>query len=46
LSGLVGLPFALAAHSLTGFHRFLRVAAGASSVAFGLWYAAHATGIV
>jgi ABC-type nickel/cobalt efflux system permease component RcnA len=46
MSGLVGLPFALAAHRLDGFHKALQLAAGAFSVAFGLWYAAHTSGVL
>jgi ABC-type nickel/cobalt efflux system permease component RcnA len=39
MSGLIGLPFALSARRLTGFHNGLQTIAGGLSVAFGLWYA-------
>ncbi len=39
MSGLIGLPFALSARRLTGFHYGLQTIAGGLSVAFGLWYA-------
>jgi ABC-type nickel/cobalt efflux system permease component RcnA len=39
MSGLVGLPFALSARRLSGFHYGLQTLAGAASVAFGCWYA-------
>jgi len=42
LSGLIGLPFALTERRLTGLHNGLQMAAGALSIAFGLWYAYHA----
>jgi ABC-type nickel/cobalt efflux system permease component RcnA len=44
MSGLVGLPFALSARRLSGLSNGLQTAAGAASVAFGLWYAYH-TGV-
>lgn len=44
MSGLVGLPFALASSRLTHAHTGLQTAAGALSVAFGLWYA-YETGV-
>jgi high-affinity nickel-transport protein len=44
MSGLIGLPFALSARRLGGVHYGLQAAAGALSVAFGLWYA-YQTGI-
>jgi ABC-type nickel/cobalt efflux system permease component RcnA len=43
MSGLVGLPFALSARRLSGFHHRLQTAAALLSIAFGLWYI-HATG--
>ncbi len=39
MSGLVGLPFAYSSARLGRFHHILQIAAGAFSVAFGLWYA-------
>jgi len=39
MSGVVGLPFVLSARRLTRVHYDLQMAAGALSVAFGLWYA-------
>lgn len=39
MSALVGLPFALTARRFNGVHYGLQTAAGALSVAFGLWYA-------
>ena len=39
MSGLIGLPFALSGHRLSGVSNGLQTAAGALSVAFGLWYA-------
>jgi hypothetical protein len=39
MSGIVGLPFVLSARRLTRVHYNLQMAAGASSVCFGLWYA-------
>jgi ABC-type nickel/cobalt efflux system permease component RcnA len=44
MSGLIGLPFALAARRVSGVHYGLQTVAGAVSVVFGLWYA-YATGI-
>ena len=44
MSGLIGLPFALAAHRLSGFHYGLQTVAGAVSIVFGLWYA-YRTGV-
>lgn len=44
MSTLVGLPFALSARRLTGLSYGLQTAAGALSIAFGLWYA-YETGI-
>ncbi|MCA1564439.1 MAG: hypothetical protein LC803_02035 [Acidobacteria bacterium] len=44
MSGLIGLPFALAARRVSGLHFGLQTAAGAVSIVFGLWYA-YATGI-
>ena len=44
MSGLIGLPFALAARRLSGMHYRLQTTAGALSVAFGLWYA-YQTGV-
>lgn len=41
MSGLIGLPFALSGHRLSGVSNGLQTAAGALSVAFGLWYAFH-----
>ena len=41
MSGLIGLPFALSGHRLTGVSNGLQTAAGALSVVFGLWYAYH-----
>lgn len=39
MSGLIGLPFALSAHRLTGLNYGLQMLAGALSIAIGLWYA-------
>lgn len=44
MSGLVGLPFVLGARKLNGIHYRLQMAAGALSIAFGIWYA-YETGI-
>ncbi|HEY9404237.1 MAG TPA: hypothetical protein VIQ24_16390 [Pyrinomonadaceae bacterium] len=44
MSGLIGLPFALAARRLSGFHYGLQTVAGAVSIVFGLWYA-YQTGV-
>lgn len=44
MSGLIGLPFALSARRFNGLHYGLQTAAGALSIAFGLWYA-YETGI-
>ena len=39
MSGLIGLPFALSGRRLTSINYGLQAAAGALSIAFGLWYA-------
>lgn len=39
MSGLIGLPFALASRNLSGIHHHLQTAAAGLSIAFGLWYA-------
>ena len=39
MSGLIGLPFALSGRRLTNINYGLQTAAGALSIAFGLWYA-------
>jgi len=44
MSGLIGLPFALAARRLSSLHYGLQTIAGAVSIVFGLWYAYH-TGV-
>jgi len=44
MSGLIGLPFALTARRFKGLHYGLQTAAGALSIAFGLWYA-YRTGV-
>jgi ABC-type nickel/cobalt efflux system permease component RcnA len=44
MSGLIGLPFALAARRFSGLHYGLQSLAGALSICFGLWYA-YETGI-
>ncbi|HZG51671.1 MAG TPA: hypothetical protein VEZ40_06010 [Pyrinomonadaceae bacterium] len=44
MSGLIGLPFALAARRVSGLHYGLQTAAGAVSIVFGLWYA-YRTGV-
>jgi len=44
MSGLVGLPFVLGSRKLNGIHYRLQMAAGALSIAFGIWYA-YETGI-
>ena len=44
MSGLIGLPFALSARRVSGVSYGLQTAAGALSVAFGLWYA-YSTGV-
>ena len=41
MSALIGLPFALSGQRLSGVSNGLQTAAGALSVAFGLWYAYH-----
>lgn len=41
MSGLIGLPFALAARRLSGFHYGLQTIAGVVSIVFGLWYSYH-----
>ena len=41
MSGLIGLPFALSGHRLSGVSNGLQTTAGVLSVAFGLWYAYH-----
>ena len=38
MSGLIGLPFALSGRRLSTFNYGLQTAAGALSIAFGLWY--------
>jgi len=45
MSSLVGLPFALSARRLSGVSNGLQTAAGALSIAFGLWYA-YETGVI
>ena len=42
MSGLIGLPFALSARRISGLNFGLQTAAGALSIAFGLWYAYEA----
>ncbi|HEY1404677.1 MAG TPA: hypothetical protein VGB05_11155 [Pyrinomonadaceae bacterium] len=44
MSGLVGLPFALAARRVSGLHYGLQTIAGAVSIVFGMWYA-YETGV-
>ena len=44
MSGLVGLPFVIGSRKLNGIHYRLQMAAGALSIAFGIWYA-YETGI-
>lgn len=44
MSGLVGLPFALASRGVKGVSYGLQTLAGAASIVFGLWYA-YQTGI-
>jgi ABC-type nickel/cobalt efflux system permease component RcnA len=44
MSGLIGLPFALAARRFDGPHHGLQTVAGGLSIVFGLWYA-YQTGI-
>jgi nickel/cobalt exporter len=44
MSSLVGLPFVLSARRLSGVSNGLQTAAGAVSIAFGLWYA-YETGL-
>jgi ABC-type nickel/cobalt efflux system permease component RcnA len=44
MSGLIGLPFALSARRLSNLNYGLQTAAGALSIAFGLWYG-YETGI-
>jgi ABC-type nickel/cobalt efflux system permease component RcnA len=44
MSGLVGLPFVLSSHRLSGLSNGLQTCAGVASVAFGLWYA-YQTGV-
>jgi sulfite exporter TauE/SafE len=46
MSGLIGLPFALSARRLSRFNYVLQTAAGALSVAVGLWYAYQTVGAV
>lgn len=45
MSSLVGLPFALKPRRLSGISHRLQAAAGALSIAFGLWYA-YETGVL
>jgi ABC-type nickel/cobalt efflux system permease component RcnA len=45
MSGLIGLPFALSGRRLTSINYGLQTAAGALSIAFGLWYAYAAVGL-
>ena len=42
MSGLIGLPFALSARRISSLNFGLQTAAGALSIAFGLWYAYEA----
>jgi ABC-type nickel/cobalt efflux system permease component RcnA len=42
MSGLIGLPFALSARRFSRFNYGLQTLAGATSIAFGLWYAYQA----
>ena len=44
MSGLIGLPFALSGRRLSNLNYGLQTAAGALSIAFGLWYAFVAVG--
>jgi ABC-type nickel/cobalt efflux system permease component RcnA len=44
MSGLIGLPFALASRNLAAFHYRLQATAAGLSIAFGLWYA-YQTGL-
>jgi nickel/cobalt transporter (NicO) family protein len=46
MSGLVGLPFVLAAKRLEAYHASLQLAAGAFSVLFGVYYAARTSGML
>jgi ABC-type nickel/cobalt efflux system permease component RcnA len=41
MSAMIGLPFALSGQRLSGLSNGLQTAAGALSVAFGIWYAYH-----
>lgn len=43
MSGLIGLPFALASQKLTHFSRGIQTLAAVLSICFGIWYAYEAT---
>jgi high-affinity nickel-transport protein len=39
MTGLIGLPFVVTSHKLSGVHNRLQIAAAALSIVFGCWYA-------
>ena len=43
MSGLIGLPFALASRKLTHVHQWIQTLAAVLSICFGIWYAYEAT---
>jgi ABC-type nickel/cobalt efflux system permease component RcnA len=43
MSGIIGLPFALASQKLTHVHQGIQTLAAVFSICFGLWYAYEAT---
>ncbi len=46
MSGLIGLPFALASGAMTRKHHVLQIAAGLFSILFGCWYAIQSSAAV
>lgn len=42
MSGIIGLPFALASHKLTHVHQGIQTLAAVLSICFGIWYAYEA----
>jgi sulfite exporter TauE/SafE len=43
MSGIIGLPFALASRKLTHLHQGIQTLAAVLSICFGIWYAYEAT---
>ena len=39
MSGIIGLPFALASRKLTDVHQGIQTVAAVLSICFGIWYA-------